>query len=201
MMRTRSLLLALPALCGALACASADSDDSQPEPTDDRMGAFVGGWDGATTQGSSVLLIREGLTGTLSGATLIGPEFEYQITYGVEGEGAEDSDEEILLGLACAEIRTRPVVASNDRADVDADPELPSHEDAGKDEDTDAPAPGWTSLDCAGWELELRCGLAGDCGVGDCNMLCDVAYFGDAYATAAVALMAVEDEFDHWQRV
>mgnify|MGYP001954248861 CR=1 FL=1 len=33
------------------------------EPDADRVGAFVGGWDGAATHGSSVLLLRDGLNG------------------------------------------------------------------------------------------------------------------------------------------
>ncbi len=191
MMRPRIARLALlPVLGGLLACASNGSAPIEPES--DRMGAYVGGWDGAATQGSSVLLLREGLTGTLSAANLHGEEYEYQITYNVEGE-ADDGTDDVVLGLGCAEIRVRPVLA-------------PASDDTGEPpEDEDEPEPslddGWSSLDCAGWELDLQCGLAGECGVGDCNMLCDVVFFGDAYATASVTLTVVEDEFDHWQRV
>lgn len=161
-------------------------DAGQP----DAARAFVGGWDGAATQGSSVLLLREGLTGTLSAANLKGDEFEYHITYNVEGEADEVTDD-VVLGLGCAEIRVRPVLAP---ADVP--------EDDSASDDSQVPGDdGWSSMDCAGWELDLQCGLAGECGVGDCNMLCDVVFFGDAYATAAVTLTVVEDEFDHWQRV
>lgn len=171
---------------------------------EDRSGAYVGGWDGAATEGSSVLLIRDGLTGTLSAAHLMGEELEYQITYDVEGDQAEDPDS-ILFALACAEVEMRNLTA---RPDPTADPtEDPAEPDPTADangepaDGTEPPEASWAALDCAGWELELRCGLAGECGVGDCNMLCDVVYFGDAYASAQVPLVIVEDEFDHWQRV
>ena len=165
----------------------------------DAARAFVGGWDGAATEGSSVLLLREGLTGTLSAANLKGDEFEYHITYNVEGEADEMSDD-VVLGLGCAEIRVRPVLAPASAGGTGDGSDVPQDDTA----ENDSPGlgdDGWSSMDCAGWELDLRCGLAGECGVGDCNMLCDVVFFGDAYATAAVTLTAVEDEFDHWQRV
>ena len=174
---------------------------------EDRSGAYVGGWDGAATEGSSVLLIRDGLTGTLSAAHLMGEELEYQITYDVEGDPADDPDS-ILFSLACAEVEMRSLTAQPE-PDPDADPTTdptgpdPTADANGEPADGTGPAPeaSWAALDCAGWELELRCGLAGECGVGDCNMLCDVVYFGDAYASAQVPLVVVEDEFDHWQRV
>jgi len=177
---------------------------------EDRSGAWVGGWDGAATEGSSVLLIREGLTGTLSAAHLMGEELEYQITYDLEGDPTEDPDS-ILFSLACAEVEMRSLTAQPDpNADPNADPNDPTadpdpNDSTANGEPADATDPAaeasWAALDCAGWELELRCGLAGECGVGDCNMLCDVVYFGDAYASAKVPLTVVEDEFDHWQRV
>lgn len=188
MMRSRLARVALAPVLGALFACAPSGSAPEEAPEQDRMAAYVGGWDGAATQGSSVLLLREGLTGTLSAARLVGAEFEYQVTYEVEGEPDETSSD-VMLGLGCAEIRMRPIAAETpDEPDPD-----PSSEPAAEDT--------WASLDCAGWELDLQCGLAGECGVGDCNMLCDVVFFGDAYATATVTLSVVEDEFDHWQRV
>lgn len=197
MIRTSTALVPAFALCGLFACAA--NSDSAPVPEDDRVGAFVGGWDGEATEGQSVLLIRDGLTGTLSAAHLIGEALEYRVTYDIDGEADQITDD-IVLGLGCAEVTVRP------RADLSsAEPSDDDNADGGSDgADADADADAeqaWSSLDCAGWELDLQCGLAGNCEVGDCNMLCDVVYFGDAYATASVALTVVEDEFDHWQRV
>lgn len=188
MKRTTILLI-----CASLSLSACAADSGSPmEVMPLEAGAeFVGGWDGAQTEGTSVLLLRDGLTGTLSAARLIGQEEEFEISYEVEGSMSDDEGS-LVLALSCAEARTRPLGAELEPTDP-LDPMASG--------DTDAAAPSWSSLDCAGWELDLECGLAGDCQVGDCNMVCDVVYFGDAYATASVPLSTIEDEFDYWRRV
>jgi len=185
---TRARIALAPALCGLLACAT--NSGPSTDTADERMSAYVGGWDGDATRGSSVLLLRDGLIGTLSAANLVGEDVEYQVSFDVNGDAVEDSVDDVLLSLSCSEVLTRPMLAA---ADTDA---------ADDQEPAEAPEePQWSSVDCAGWEIELQCGLAGECAGGDCNMVCDIVYFGDAFATATVTLSGVEDEFDHWQRV
>ncbi|MCR9165775.1 MAG: hypothetical protein ACE37F_07835 [Nannocystaceae bacterium] len=159
---------------------------------------LVGGWDGASTTKTSVLLIREGLTGTLSTTRLTSDEEEYELSFSVSGEVSEDDDEIVVFNLACDEARARPLAA----------PDAPDEDPMGSadTDDTAAEAPAvetrdWDGLDCAGWELQLECGVAGECGSADCNLFCDIVYFGDAFATASIELASIEDELDHWQRV
>jgi hypothetical protein len=144
--------------------------------------------------GAAVLLLREGLVGTLSGAAIESRDRVYQVVFEVGGEVDKDM---LVLALNCAEARQRwldPDQAPDAAPDASETPI-----GAGSDESfEDSP---WMSLDCAGWDLELTCGLAGDCATGDCNMVCDITYFGDAYAHSEIVLADVEDEFDYWQRV
>jgi hypothetical protein len=158
-----------------LGCTSGIEEASDdPEMIENR---FVGGWDGSQTRGPTVLLLREGLSGTLSAASLGGIDEEYRIAYDVSGM-IDEQTQDVTLELGCAEVSERP---------MPIDGEMP--------EET------WGALDCAGWELSLACGLAGDCEGGDCNMICDVTHFGDAYATAEIPLTTIEDELDFWERV
>ncbi len=159
---------------------------------------LVGGWDGASTTGTSVLLIREGLTGTLSATHLTSDEEEYELSFSVNGEVSEDDDEIVVFNLSCDEARARPIAAA------DALDENPDDSSGAGDGTAEAPAVEtreWDGLDCAGWGLQLECGVAGECGSGDCNLFCDIVYFGDAFATASIELASIEDELDHWQRV
>ena len=193
MFRSAPLLALASLLLGA--CSSSDAPLDSGMESEEQL---VGGWDGASTSGTSVLLLREGLAGTLSATHLVAADREYQISFSVSGEMAED-DESVLLALSCAEVRMRPLAA-----EVPSDePEdsVPSSTDDETEEEPTVDEPVWDALDCSGWGLELECGTAGDCGGNDCNLFCDVTYFGDAFATAAIELASVEDELDHWQRV
>jgi hypothetical protein len=125
-----------------------------------------------------VLLLREGLSGMLSAASLAGGTQEYRIAYEISGELDEET-QDLTLTLTCSEVGSRPMMDASDRV---------------------VEEPMWGALDCAGWELGLECGLAGDCDGGDCNMICDIIHFGDAYATADLSLTEVEDELDFWKR-
>ena len=135
---------------------------------------LVGGWDGASTTGTSVLLIREGLTGTLSTTHLTSDEEEFELSFSINGEVSEDDDEIVVFNLSCDEARARPIAAP------DAGDENPDSSDA---DDGTAEAPAiepreWDGLDCAGWGLQLECGVAGECGSADCNLFCDIFIFG-----------------------
>jgi hypothetical protein len=164
-------ILALPLGCGG------DIEEGSPE-TDEIENRFVGGWDGSQTRGTTVLLLREGLSGTLSAASLAGVHDEYRIAYDVSGM-LDDETQDVTLELGCNEVSARPMATEGMVVDENA----------------------WGALDCAGWELALACGLAGDCEGGDCNMICDVTHFGDAYATSEIPLTMIEDELDFWERV
>jgi hypothetical protein len=170
--RTIALLFALTA-CGGGPVTTVDRQAAETE--------YIGGWDASKTTGTSVLLLREGLTGRLSSASLQSDEAEYQLSFDVNGELMEDIDA-LNLELSCAEVRTRVTVRETE-------------------DDHVVEPPAWTGLDCAGWELALHCSLAGTCGSGGCNMICDIVHFGDAYAHAQVPLHEVEDQFDFWERV
>jgi hypothetical protein len=165
------------ALVLLLGCANGvEEGSSDPDAIENR---FVGGWDGSQTSGTTVMLLREGLSGTLSAASLGGISDEYRIAYDVSGT-LDEQTQDVTLELGCSEVSSRPM--PTDEADMMADES-------------------WGALDCAGWELALACGLAGDCEGGDCNMICDVIHFGDAYATAEIPLTSIEDELDFWERV
>ena len=173
----RSRLCCCVALSLLFGCAGGvDEGSEDPEVVENR---YVGGWDGSQTSGATVLLLREGLSGTLSAASLGGHTDEYRVAYDIAGELDPDS-QDVTLTLTCSEVSSRPMMPEHDRVMTE---------------------PMWGALDCAGWELGLECGLAGDCDGGDCNMICDVTHFGDAYATAQLNLTAVEDELDFWERV
>ncbi|MBV1857309.1 MAG: hypothetical protein KUG77_02780 [Nannocystaceae bacterium] len=175
-------------------CSSSGGPIGDEEQIAERL---IGGWDGASTTGTSVLLLREGLSGTLSAAHLFGTDREFQVNFSVTGSMAED-DKSVLLDLACAEGRVRSLTAEPDDED---DTTIPSATDEEPSEDSETDPDGWDSLDCAGWALQLECGIAGECDTADCNLFCDVSYFGDAFATATIELSSIEDELDHWQRV
>lgn len=170
-------IVVLSALASLIACAgNVGEGEGDPEAVENR---FVGGWDGSQTDGNTVLLLREGLGGTLSAASLEGVRDEYRIAYEVSGM-VDEQTEDVTLELGCSELSARP---------------MPMDEATAMEEDN------WGALDCAGWELALECGLAGDCEGGDCNMICDVIHFGDAYATAEIPLTTIEDALDFWERV
>ena len=174
----RSRLPCPVALSLLIACAGGvDEGTEDPEVVENR---YVGGWDGSQTSGTTVLLLREGLSGTLSAASLGGQDEEYRVAFDIAGE-LDPETQDVTLDLTCNEVSARPMMPAHDR--------------------TMEEEPMWGALDCAGWELALECGLAGDCDGGDCNMICDITHFGDAYATAQLNLTAVEDELDFWERV
>lgn len=176
MRHTRLARCAIPAVLWFAACTSGTSGD-----TDTSEAFFVGGWDGAQTRGTSVLLLREGLSGTLSGAVIGDDHEEIMLTYAAEGvvEYA-DVGMILVLELGCEEAFTRSLVR-----------------DGNPDEDI---ADAWTPLDCGDWDLQLQCSLAGSCEGTRCNLVCDVSYFGDGYARAGIPLADIEDEFDYWRR-
>lgn len=176
-------------------CSSSGGLVVDDEQIEERL---VGGWDGASTTGTSVLLLREGLSGTLSAVHLVAEDREYQVNFSLAGAMAEDS-ESVLLDLSCAEGRVRSLTLEEDDKEEDEDT-VPSSTDQDAESEPEIETDGWDSLDCAGWALQLECGIAGECET-DCNLFCDVAYFGDAFATAAIELSSIEDELDHWQRV
>jgi hypothetical protein len=154
-------------------------------------GEFVGGWD-AGGGATGILLMRDGLVGTLSGASLIGRERQYQIVFDVAG--TVDPDGMLVLELGCAEGRERSLTYDPSSSTDDADaPARADGDDTGED--------GWAHMDCTGWDLVLECGLTQHCGRGDCSMVCDVMFFGDAYARGHLSLGDVEEELDYWQRV
>lgn len=177
-------------------CSSAGGLVVDDEQIEERL---IGGWDGASTTGTSVLLLREGLSGTLSAVHLVAEDREYQVNFSLAGAMAEDS-ESVLLDLSCAEGRVRSLTLEADKEDEEDEDAIPSTTDEEPEEEAEAETDGWDSLDCAGWALQLECGIAGECDT-DCNLFCDVSYFGDAFATAAIELSSIEDELDHWQRV
>lgn len=148
---------------------------------------FIGGWDAEGSGGSAILLIREGLIGTLNVTSLSGRERQFHVVFDVQGQVEEES---LMLGLNCAEARERSMLVNDD--DATDEPSTAADEDESDD---------WVALDCSGWDLELQCSIAGECNTGDCNMVCDVVYFGDAYAHSEIELGSVEDAFDYWQRV
>ncbi len=176
-------------------CSSSGGLVVDEEQIEERL---VGGWDGASTTGTSVLLLREGLSGTLSAVHLLADDREYQVNFSLAGNMAEDA-ESVLLDLSCTEGRVRSLTALEDREDEEDT--IPSATDEEPTEEEGIDPDGWDTLDCAGWALQLECGIAGECDNADCNLFCDVAYFGDAFATAAIELSSIEDELDHWQRV
>lgn len=192
MKRIAARIVCASLLLGACSSTGGTVGDGE-EQIEERL---VGGWDGASTTGTSALLLREGLSGTLSAVHLFAADREYQVNFSVTGGMAED-DESVLLDLSCAEGRARSLTAETDEEDDDA---IPSATDEDPSEESETDEDGWDSLDCAGWALQLECGIAGECDT-DCNLFCDVSYFGDAFATAAIELSSVEDELDHWQRV
>lgn len=178
-------------------CSSAGGLVVDEEQIEERL---IGGWDGASTTGTSVLLLREGLSGTLSAVHLVAEDREYQVNFSLAGTIAEDG-ESVLLDLSCAEGRIRSLPVETEKEDDAQGPgTVPSSTDEEPEEDSEVQADGWDSLDCAGWALQLECGTAGECET-DCNLFCDVSYFGDAFATAAIELSSIEDELDHWKRV
>ncbi len=177
-------------------CSSSGGLVVDEAQTEERL---IGGWDGASTTGTSVLLLREGLSGTLSAAHLFATDHEYQITFSVTGEMAEDN-ESVLLDLSCAEGRIRSLTAEPEQEE-DGEDTIPSATDEAPAQEPETAGDGWDALDCAGWSLQLECGIAGECGSADCNLFCDISYFGDAFATASIELASIEDELDHWQRV
>lgn len=180
-------------------CSSSGGLVADEEQIEERL---IGGWDGASTTGVSVLLLREGLSGTLSAVHLLATDREYQVNFSLAGTMAEDA-QSVLLDLSCTEGRVRSLTADTGRTDEEEEEEdtIPSTTDEEPDEETEADTDGWDSLDCAGWALQLECGIAGECDTADCNLFCDVSYFGDAFATASIELSSIEDELDHWQRV
>ena len=193
--RLASRLLFASLLLGACSSASGPIEGTDGElAMEERL---VGGWDGASTSGTSVLLIREGLSGTLSTTHLTSDDEAYELSFSIAGEVDEEDPELVVLTLACAEARMRPLAVE---APIETPDPLPSSTDETTGGETELPEERWDALDCAGWELQLECGLAGECDAG-CNLFCDVTYFGDAFATAAIELASVEDELDHWQRV
>lgn len=195
MVRFATRLVCASLLLGACSSSGGPSGLDEEEIIEERL---VGGWDGASTTGTSVLLLREGLSGTLSATHLYATDHEYQLAFSVNGELAEDNDEMVVLNLSCAEARVRPLVAE-DEGDDDTAPVPSSTDEEAVDESPEPDA--WDALDCAGWGLQLECGIAGECGSADCNLFCDIVYFGDAFATASIELASIEDELDHWQRV
>ena len=191
--RLASRLLIASLLLGACSSAGGPIEDVDGElAMEERL---VGGWDGASTTGTSVLLIREGLSGTLSTTHLTSDDEEYELSFSIAGEVDEDDPELVVLSLSCAEARMRRLAVEDETPDP-----LPSSTDDPTDGEMATEEDAWSALDCAGWGLQLECGLAGMCEA-DCNLFCDVTYFGDAFATAAIELASVEDELDHWQRV
>ncbi len=155
-----------------LACAACGSQGSPPG-NDARR--FSGGWDGPNDASTAVLLLRDDLEGTLHDLKLAGGRLAYSFAYDVEGVLGGDG-RSIDLSLVCAQAATaEPAVRDDPSA--------------------------WSAVDCAGWELELACELVGDCEANGCNLICDVTYFGDGYATMAIPLSRVEDHFSTWQRV
>lgn len=185
-------------VCASLLLGGCSSSGGLVEDEEQIEERLVGGWDGASTTGTSVLLLREGLSGTLSAVHLIAEEREYQVNFSLAGSMAEDA-ESVLLDLSCADGRVRSLTVEEDRED-DEDT-IPSATDEDPSQEAEGDPDGWDTLDCAGWALQLECGIAGECDTADCNLFCDVAYFGDAFATAAIELSSIEDELDHWQRV
>lgn len=171
-MRRATVILAIAAAMPS--CQGSDSSDQGVTAS-----RFAGGWDSDAPQGAPVMLLRDDLEGTLGEVEFVGGVQTYGINYEVEGE-LHRGNGELSLSLTCAEAR---LVSNTARAPA-ADGETP-----------------WTPLDCAGWELELSCALAGDCESNGCNLVCDVIYFGDGYATMAMPLSDVEDQFAIWNRV
>lgn len=136
---------------------------------------FIGGWDGPNDESTAVMLLRDDLEGTIHDMKLAGGPLAYAFTYDVEGVLGGDG-RSIDLALVCAQAATAEPAERDD----------PS---------------AWAAVDCAGWELELACELVGDCESNGCNLICDVSYFGDGYATMAMPLATIEDHFASWQRV
>lgn len=190
-----SRLVIASLLLGACSSSGGGSVEDAELVMEERL---VGGWDGASTTGTSVLLIREGLTGTLSTTHLTSDEEEYELSFSVSGEVSEDDEELVVFNLSCDEARARPLAALDA---VDEDPSAPAHTDDGTAAAPAIEEPEWDGLDCAGWGLQLECSVAGECGSAGCNLFCDIVYFGDAFATASIELASIEDELDHWQRV
>ena len=191
--------LALPLLFASLLLGACSTASGPLEDMDGELAMeerLVGGWDGASTSGTSVLLIREGLSGTLSTTHLTSDDEAYELSFSIAGEIDEDDPELVVFSLSCAEARMRRLAAE----DPGTTEPLPSATDDPTGGEMASDDERWSALDCAGWGLQLECGLAGMCEA-DCNMFCDVTYFGDAFATAAIELASVEDELDHWQRV
>jgi hypothetical protein len=192
--RLASRLVFASLLLGACSSSGGGPGEDPELVMEERL---VGGWDGASTTGTSVLLIREGLTGTLSTTHLTSDEEEYELSFSVNGEVSEEDEEIVVFNLSCDEARARPIAAPDAPGD---DSTAPTGDDATAS-DARAEPQDWDGLDCAGWGLQLECGVAGECGSADCNLFCDIVYFGDAFATASIELESIEDELDHWQRV
>ncbi|TPV97314.1 MAG: hypothetical protein B7733_00255 [Myxococcales bacterium FL481] len=168
----------LCSLLGAVACGSA-SDSTQGSESEL---SYAGGWDGADTRGSSVLLLRDDLRGTLTASIFGDAVYDYRMSYDVNGE--IDEDNMLVMKLACMDGAQAETV-------VDPTPD-----------DGISPEQDWVGIDCSGWELELACSLAGDCeSGGGCNMICDIVGFGDAFAYGGLPLEEVENQFDMWKRV
>lgn len=177
-MRTIQSVTVTASLLCISACGPTTNSNLGSEPVVN----YVGGWDGADTRGSSVLVLRDDLRGTLTSSMFGDAVHDYRVSYEVMGE--IDSANMLQMRLACVEAG---------RAEVIDDPS------AGDDL---SPEQEWAGIDCSGWELGLACTLAGDCDSGGgCNMICDIVDFGDAYALSGLTLESVEDQFDMWHRV
>jgi len=180
------------------ACSSSGAPLEQ-EMGLDMEARLIGGWDGASTTGTSVLLLREGLIGSLSATQLRSTERDLRLDFAVSGSISELDEELVLLDLSCAEVRARP---HDDSVEGTQEPApIPSSTDDPTGGQMPPEPAAWEALDCAGWNLQLQCSTAGACGTADCDLFCDIVYFGDSFATASIELAAVEDELDHWERV
>jgi len=184
-----------------LLCVAACGPGTGPAPDDRSVeDDYIGGWDAEGSDGAAILLLREGLVGTLNITSLQGREQRFRLIFDVQGQ---TEDEGLMLSLNCSEARAKELTSDEpDDTAPDAGSETTGEGDpAARDGEADPTDDEWTALDCSGWDLELSCGLAGECNSGDCNMVCDVVFFGDAYAVSEVELGRVEDAFDYWQRV
>jgi hypothetical protein len=184
-----------------LLCVAACGPGTGPAPDERSVeDDYIGGWDAEGSDGAAILLLREGLIGTLNITSLQGREQRFRLIFDVQGE---TEDEALMISLNCSEARAQDLTADEpEDTEPDAGSETTGEGDpASRDGDADPADDGWAALDCSGWDLELSCSLAGECNSGDCNMVCDVVFFGDAYAVSEIELGRVEDAFDYWQRV
>jgi hypothetical protein len=192
----KRLAILLPFCLSAFACGPSTSVEPEDESLADE---FIGGWDAEGSGGAAILLLRDGLLGTLNVSSLEGREQQFHIVFDVAGDLEDDT---LTLNLNCSEARERSLGSSDEPSPEPPDvPDTDGVDEGEGDRSDDDDDDEWSAVDCSGWDLALSCDLAGECGTSDCNMVCDVVYFGDAYAHSQIELGSVEDAFDYWQRV